>query len=118
MTGKRDLAQHEEATLLHILEAASFEGATELRAQVPNTRVVGGGPTFLNLKVTGSVPRSAFEDGHIPVRAFVDDAEGEVESELLVWVKNGYLSALENAWYTNEAPTSVPPPYRLRLELE
>jgi hypothetical protein len=78
--------------------------------------IVVGGDTFLDLEVSGNASRSSFPDGHVPIRAYV--ADGEVVGEVLVWVKDGYLSSLEHAWTTDEAPAVFPHADRIRLEAE
>jgi len=118
MTEERPLEPHERATLSRILEGASFPGASGLLAQVPKAKIVGGLDTFLELEVLESAPRSSFREGHIPVRAFVEGEHKEPEGELLLWVRDGYLSALEIAWYTDDAPTKIPSADRIRLEEE
>jgi len=112
----RDLTPSERAILFRILDGASFEGASELRGQIPNTEVIGGIDTFFHLEVTRPAPISGCEDGPIPVRAFVDGPEGEIEAEMLVWVKGGYLSGLEQAWMTDEAPAEMPAADRIRID--
>jgi hypothetical protein len=111
----RDLAPNERALLSYLLQA-SFPGAQELAAQVEGTKVVGGLPTLLDLAAPRTAPIAALADGPIPVRAYVEAQGGQVEGELLVWVKDGYLSGLEFAWYTDEAPSEMPSPDRVRIE--
>jgi hypothetical protein len=118
MSKQRPLTPDERTTLLRILEAAPVDGASELRAQVDETTVVDGLDTFLDLKVAKSATRSTVPDGHIPVRAFVYGADGVPEGELLVWVADGYLSAFEFAWTTDEMPRTFPPAERIRVEAE
>jgi hypothetical protein len=117
MSGARPLTRHERDALLLILAATSVSGSEELRGQVDETTVVGG-DTFLDLEVSGNASRSSFPDGHVPIRAYVDDADGEPVGEVLVWVKDGYLSSLEHAWTTDEAPAVFPHADRIRLEAE
>jgi hypothetical protein len=102
---------------MRVFEAASFTGAAELRSQVVQAKVVVGDlPSFLDLQVESSAPASAFRDGPIPVRAFVEGPEGDYEGELMVWVTEGYLSGLEFAWVTGEMPTEMPPAARLKIQ--
>jgi hypothetical protein len=112
----RDLTPTERALLFRILDGASFEGASELRSQIANTEVAGGIDTFFRLEVTRPAPVSSCEDGPIPVRAFVEGPEGEIEAEVLVWVKDGHLSGLEHAWMTHDAPTEMPSADRIRID--
>jgi hypothetical protein len=104
----RPLAADEREVLLRILQNEAFEGSPELIQQVSHTQVVGGVPTLLDLGVSSEAPRSVLEDGPIPVRAFVRDANGGTIGEVLVWVTGGYLSGLEYAWVTEAAPQGMP----------
>lgn len=115
MVAERDLTPDERNLLLRILESAQFAGAHELKAQVPVARVAGGSPTFLDLKVAGSATVSSYPDGPIPVRALVEGPNGSIVGEVLVWTKGGYLSGLEQAWFTDEAPRAMPSPDHIRV---
>ena len=88
-----------------ILRDATFDGAAELRAQVPHTTVAGGPVTFLQLAVEVGTAQAPFRGTVIPGRFVVGDS-----GELLVWVSNGYLSALEFAWVKDDPPTRLPDP--------
>jgi hypothetical protein len=115
MASKRPLSSQESALIRRILEGASFEGDSSLDAQVETTWVTGGLPTLLDLEVVGSEPAAGLPDGPIPVRAFVEGPSGSVDGEVMVWVKDGYLSGLEFAWVTDEAPDRMPSPDQVRL---
>ena len=78
--------------------------------------MTGGIATFLDLAVAGAVPESTYRDGPIPGRAFVEGAHGEIEGEVLVWVRDGCLSGLELAWFTDEMPAQMPEAGRVRVE--
>lgn len=118
MMGKtpRRLTFKERDLLGMLLSQAGFEGAQELAAQVEGTSVIGGLPTVLDLRAPRTSPAAHCEDGPIPVRAFVQPADGVVEGEILVWVKGGYLSAIEFAWYTDIVPTEFPSYEQIRVE--
>jgi hypothetical protein len=98
------------------LEAGVFDGVAALREQAAQTKVVGGLATFLELAVAGSAPVSSCGDGPIPVRALVFGSADEITGELLVWVKEGYLSGFEHAWFTDKPPSEIPSPARVRVE--
>lgn len=68
----------------------------------------GGIPTLLELRVEASAPAAKCNDGPIPVRALVEGSDEEIEGEVLLWVRDGYLSGLEFAWFTDDAPTRMP----------
>jgi hypothetical protein len=112
----RPLTPKERALLDLLLSQKSFPGAQELAAQIEHARVVGGLATLLDLEVLPTAVIANCDDGPIPVRAFVESPDGEVQGEVLVWVKGGYLSGIEFAWYTDEAPSELPSPDCLRVE--
>jgi hypothetical protein len=110
----RPLTFRENAAIYRILNGATFDGAAELRAQIPETQVAGSSnTTWLDLRVSESAPRSRFREGHIPVRAVVPDV-----GEFLLWVEDGCLSALEYAWYTDDEPTEFPSADVIQVEAE
>lgn len=53
--------------------------------------------------------------GPIPIRPLVSDRKGELISELLVWVTDGVLSALEYVWFTDEPPVALPSPNQISI---
>ena len=116
MVYHRELTPAERDILIEVLSHTSFPGVQELVDQVTSTTVVGGTPTLLDLAVADSVKPSLCPDGPVPVRAFVNGLNGETEGEILVWVEDGYLSALEFAWFTDEVPISLPSPERIRFD--
>jgi hypothetical protein len=67
--------------------------------------VIGRIPTLLDLAVRGSPQAPPVRDGPIPVRTLVGTEEA-LEGEILVWVKDGYLSGLEFAWFTDDPPSA------------
>jgi hypothetical protein len=86
-----------------------FPGRSELLAQVPALRVVGGPITFLALAVDGdNAPQSVLDHGPVPGQAWVKSDQGDPIGGLLVWVTGGLISALEYFWVTNEPPTRLP----------
>lgn len=116
MTEPRDLSRKELALLRLLLSVNTFPGAHELASQVEGTKVAGGLRTLLNLDAPRSALMAKRQDGPIPVRAFVQSPGGETVGEILVWVKDGYLSGLEFAWFTDDAPTEMPEIDRIRVE--
>jgi hypothetical protein len=83
-----------------------------LKARELASAHIGGIPTLLDLAVRGSPQASPVRDGPIPVRTLVGTEEA-LEGEILVWVKDGYLSGLEFAWFTDDPPSAFPPAERL-----
>jgi hypothetical protein len=109
------MSPDERNLLTLILNHAEFEGRDELLTQVEHTGVVGGTATFSDLIVKLG-PKSSTPDGPIPIKAKVASTDGGLLGEILVWVSNGFLSALEYAWYTDAPPTSLPHPSLVTLE--
>jgi hypothetical protein len=111
----RGLDSNERDVLMKML-AASFDGVVELRNQVSSVVVTGGTfPTWLDLRVAENVQKSNVEDGPIPVSAWACDDAGEEIGTVLVWVKDGRLSALEYGWVTDDRPISFPAPDSIRI---
>ncbi|CAM5270956.1 MULTISPECIES: hypothetical protein [Streptomyces] len=108
----RPLSPLEQRVLVKLL-SAEFPGAQELRNQLAQTRVTrpwGSESPSVDLDVPPGVPEAAIEDGVIPATGTVTDDSGELFGELLVWVSDGRLSALEFSWYGDTAPTELPDP--------
>ena len=91
-----------------VLRQAEFPGGDELLRQASSVRVVGGPITMLDLRPGDASAASVFADGPIPLRALVSDGSGDLIGEILIWVEHGYLSGLEFAWWTDDAPHELP----------
>ena len=111
----RPLSDVERSVTAKILRAAAGAGA--LLAQLPAARVVSGPVTFLDLAVPADAPRADLPDGPLPVGAYVEGAEGRYIGEILVWIEDGWLSALEYAWVTDDAPLDWPAPAHVSVEV-
>jgi hypothetical protein len=110
------LVRNVQQLVAHILSEASFAGQAQLAAQIPHLRIGEGPITFIRLVADRSVaPRSAFEHGPVPGSAWVFAADGSPIGTMLVWVDDGYISALEYAWVTDEPPIELPGVGQLRL---
>lgn len=105
---RRSLSGAERALLIGILGECRIAGAGELASQVASVEVIGGIPTFLDLSVDPSSARAGVDDGPLEVRAFVRNDQGDFVGEVLIWVKSGYLSAVEFAWVTDDMPERLP----------
>ena len=91
-----------------VLRQVDFPGRDELLRQVQSVDVVGGPVVMLDLRVGDRTLASPFPDGPAPLSAMVTDPVGTASGELLLWVKDGFLSALEYAWWTSEPPEHLP----------
>jgi hypothetical protein len=63
----------------------------------------------------GAVQALEVADGELPAGSEVRDPAGAHVGEVIVWVKDGYLSALEYAWVTDEPPRRLPDVARMKL---
>jgi hypothetical protein len=115
MTERRELDSNERQILETILRQWSAPGVEELQLQVPGTVVVGGLPTLLDLEMDKSLPSASLKDGPVQTRAIVVGSDDAPEGEILIWVRDGYLSGLEYAWVTNEPPAGFPSASRVRV---
>jgi hypothetical protein len=101
----------DERAVVELILANEFRGAVEMRAQVDLVRVVaewGADSASVDLLVLEGAPRSPVVSGVVPVGATVVDESGSLFGEILLWVTDGYLSAIEYAWYGDESPTAFP----------
>lgn len=101
--------------LAKIIGDQDFDGRGELLAQVPHVVVVGGPITFARLDVDRSAaPRSRLPGQLVPGDSWAYDEGGIPLGTLLVWVDDGYLSALEYGWVTDDRPLALPLPEQVR----
>jgi hypothetical protein len=110
------LIQKIRQLVVHILSEVSFAGQAQLSAQVPYLRIGEGPITFIRFVIDRSIaPRSTFERGPVPGHAWVLAAGGSPIGTMLVWVDDGYISALEYAWVSDEPPIELPEVDQIRL---
>lgn len=116
----RPLRDNERKTLEALL-SVDFPGVAELRAQIPLARVAGSrasgtAPSF-DITVSESAPRSALLQKMAPITAVTYDADQEYTGEFILWLADGYLSGLEYAWITDEAPEDLPEPSSIHVSV-
>jgi hypothetical protein len=108
----------EQDTLRALLDRANFPGRDELLAQIESATVVGYCTcpcASIDLDVDRTHPRGPDVPGRtIPTQASVLDAAGEEIGGIIVFVDEGYLSALEIFDY-GEPISPLPPLERLEL---
>ncbi|WP_143047127.1 hypothetical protein [Amycolatopsis xylanica] len=101
-----------ERDVLHRVLSERFDGHEQLLAQVDEAEVTAlwdHGSVSVDLRVPAARGGTA-RSGPIPVRALVNDESGDLLGEVLVWVNDGKLAALEYAWYGDDMPSSWPDP--------
>jgi hypothetical protein len=110
-----------ERQTLEILLSVDFEGVAQLRAQVPVARYAGsrgsGSAPSFDITVPEIAPRSVFTGKLVPVTAHVFDSSGEYTGEFILWLTDGYLSGVEYAWVTDEAPHDLPDPSTIQVSI-
>ncbi|WP_435119736.1 hypothetical protein [Amycolatopsis thermoflava] len=109
-----------ERAVVELILANEFPGAVELRAQLDFVQVVakwGTDPASVDLSVLEGASRSPVTAGVIPVDATVVDETGSLCGEILLWAADGYLSAIEYAWYVDEPPSMLPDIAMITTEL-
>ena len=84
-------------------------------AQATSASVMSQTPMMIDLSVPDGLTPIDLADGPLPVRALVYDGE-DLVGEVLVWVRAGRLIGLEQAWYTDDPPSSWPEVRRVRVE--
>lgn len=90
------------------------ESASKLMGQAEHATVVRYLPTMLDVEVTSDFPAVDLPDGPAPGTALVYERE-QLVGELLVWIRGGRLIGLEQAWFTDDPPTSWPSPEMVRI---
>ncbi len=108
-----------EHQVISAILCADCPGVLELRAQLSTARVRGNwtpkGSPSIDLEVSSVAPAAPLSGPTLPVDVHVYDDQGRFLGELIVWLSNGKLSALEYAWVTDSAPLSLPNVEMLRV---
>lgn len=100
-----------ERSVIDRLLSVPLPGVDVLRQQIEHAQAVRAwvdGLPSVDLDVPAFVSRAEIPDGPLPVSARVHGESGDEIGELLLWVKDGALAALEYAWYTTEPPSALP----------
>jgi hypothetical protein len=107
-----------ERAVVDLILAPEFSGAVELRGQVDRVRTVAKwaiDSASVDLQVLEGPPRAPLPSGPIPVDATVVDEAGLLLGEILLWTTDGYLSAIEYAWYGDVPPIALPEVRRISV---
>jgi hypothetical protein len=98
-----------------LLDRGAFSGREQLLGQVDYLEYVDGPVTMMDLRVAGACPPARGVPSPVPSTPIVVDERGEPIGGLLLWLDaQGYISGLEYFWFTDEMPTVLPPPNRVR----
>jgi hypothetical protein len=98
----RPLDSNETAILLRVCRELDSPVGEVLAAQVDRAFVSGGLATMLDIDVEAGAQRGDVPDGPLDIRMLYEGGE------VLVWVTDGRLSALEHAWWTDDVPSGMP----------
>ena len=104
------------ALLRHLVRYLnSDELATSILAQAQQAAVLRGSATNIDLTPRNDLPPIQLPNGPMPVRVFVQRADEDPTGEILVWIGDGKLIGLEQAWWTDDPPTDWPTPEQVRV---
>lgn len=114
----RPLTLLETSVVTELLSASGKAGAGDYLAQVPFTQVIGtwgeGSPS-VDLMVPLDVAAASDPTSGIFTDGGVTDRDGAPIGEVILWVEDGRLSAIEHTWYTDERPKSLPDPAQIAI---
>jgi hypothetical protein len=94
--------------LLLAIAASSGDDGEPLVVQARHARVTAYSPTYIDLDVPSSCDPGTWADGPLDIKPLVTDRDGEPVGEVLVWVSAGRMTLLEQAWFTDDPPTTWP----------
>jgi len=107
MNPELELPSHVLNLLLAIAGAMGDDGSP-LTVQAHNARMTSCSPTYIDLELPSSCDTGTWSDGPLDVKPLVIDDAGEPVGEVLVWVSSGRMTLLEQAWFTDDPPTTWP----------
>ena len=106
-----NLTPEQYAALVFLAEQQNDDA---VRAQMANLEAVESDSTHTKLHIRQPVPRTALPDGPAPTAIAVTDDRGEVIGELLLWVRGGQVDNVEQPWFVDTPPTTLPTRDRVR----
>lgn len=113
MTPGENLSNEVVNLIAHITAPLGAE-SNALAQQAAAATITRSSSTMLDLAVPAELPTVNLDDGPTPGEALVYDGD-QLVGELLVWVRSGRLIGLEQAWYTDDPPSTWPAPDRVRV---
>jgi len=102
-----------------VSHVASPMGAVSaaLRVQASAATVTRHTPTMIDLAVPDGLAPVDLADGPLPVEALIHEGI-ELLGEIIVWVRAGHVTGIEQAWYTDDPPSTWPKPARVQIRGE
>lgn len=109
-----------ELAILNALLEHDFDGVGELRKQLENIRVYPdcdcGCPTIsFDVDPSENASLTVYHNTLIPFEGRVQDDGGEQIDEIILFVRNGFLSSLEYVYYREVPPSEWPPMSRISI---
>lgn len=104
-----DVAPAAYSALGLVLAELGGDSARVLDVQARQALVIRNVPgRMIDLEVPARSQPCDCDDGPLPVRAAIVRKGDQLIGELLVWVRDGLLVGLEQAWFTDEPPERWP----------
>lgn len=104
------------ALLKHIVDGLpNAATADALLRQAALAQITNGSPTMIDVATRPDLAPVPLPNGPIPVRAIVYGKGDDSVGEILVWVRDGQLIGLEQAWWTDDPPSRWPESSEVRL---
>ena len=94
--------------LLLAIGVSLGDGGRPLTVQARHARVTAYSPTYIDLDIPTNCDPGKWADGPLEIQPLVTDQAGEPVGEILVWVSAGRMTLLEQAWFTDDPPTTWP----------
>ena len=101
-------------TLVAHIASALPAAAAAVPEHAAAARVVAGTATMVDVDTPPHLARVPVPDGPLPIDAHVYRG-GVLSGEVLVWVRDGRLIGLEQAWFTDDPPEDWPAPDEVRV---
>lgn len=112
----RPLSEREKSVLDTLL-SVDADWTDPFRRQIKHTEVTRSwrqNSLSVDLRVTNAPVRAEIPPGPALIDAEITDHGAQI-GEIILRTTHGYLSAIEYAWYTDEAPSELPHPCQIRL---
>jgi hypothetical protein len=117
MTGDRvwrEISPEEVNMVNAIILTSGIPEGRPLLDDLPGAAVLQDTVWIYDVRTPNLAPGTPLPNGPYPARAFVSGQSG-YRGEILLWVNDGHLSALEYAWVTDEPPTRWPRPDEMEI---
>jgi hypothetical protein len=110
----RDISPEEVAMVRAIISTSGISEGQALLDDLPGAVVLQDVVWIYDVKTPNTAPGTSLPNGPYPVRAYVPSAAA-YRGEILIWITDGHLSALEYAWVTDDPPTRWPRPDEMEI---